>query len=268
MANGEEDGKRMWRLGAVSFLNARPLIEGLDADPCFRIVHDVPSRLAPMLDEGLVDIALVPVIDLVQGERAWKIVSDACIGCDGETLTVRVFSRVPADSIRRLHIDGDSHTSVALAKVLWHELHGTTLEMAPFDGTETTDECEAVLLIGDKVVNNTLIDYHIETDLGSAWKSLTSLPFVFAVWAATLDLDVEDLPRRLSVARDSGVASAEMIAADYGPGLNWPVTLAKRYLTKRLKFTMGTRERLGMAKFFELASKYDLVRSTRELIFA
>jgi len=267
-AHGNKDGRRTWRLGAVSFLNAKPLIEGLEADPCFRLIHDVPSRLAPMLDEGLVDIALVPVIDLVQGARAWKIISDACIGCDGETLTVRVFSRIPADSIRRLHVDGDSHTSVALAIVLWRELFGRTLEMVPFGGTETTDDCEAVLLIGDKVVNNTLIDYHIETDLGSAWKSLTSLPFVFAVWAAPLHLNVEGVARRLSQARDSGVASAELIAADYGPGLNWPVMLAKRYLTKRLKFTIGARERLGMAKFFELARKYDLVRSTQELIFA
>jgi chorismate dehydratase len=261
-------GKKIWRLGVVSFLNAKPLIEGLEADPNVRIIQDVPSRLAAMLDDGLVDVALVPVIDLVQDDRRWKIVSDACIGCDGETLTVRIFSRVPPDSILRLHIDGDSHTSVALAKVLWRELYDRKLETLPFEGDETVDDCQAVLLIGDKVVNNTLIDYNIETDLGSAWKSLTSLPFVFAVWAAPHDLDLAGLAARLSLARDAGVASAELIAADYGPGLNWPIALAKRYLTKRLKFTMGARERLGLAKFFELARKHGLVQSTKEVVFA
>jgi len=259
---------RSWRLGAVSYLNARPLIAGLDADDRVQLVCDVPSRLPALLDDGLVDAALVPVVDLVQPGRNWRVVSDACIGCDGETLTVRVFSRLPADSIRTLHVDGDSHTSVALATILWRELYGTRLSVLPFTGETSPDGCEAVLLIGDKVVNNTLIDFEIETDLGSAWKSLTSLPFVFAVWASPSDVDVEGLAGRLSDARDRGVAAAEIIAADVGPGMGWPVALAKRYLTRRLKFTMGPRQRLGMARFLELARTHKLVPGDGELAFA
>lgn len=257
-----------WRLGVVCYLNAKPLIEGLDRDPKVYLIQDVPSRLAPLLDSGTVDAALLPVIDLVRSGRRWQVVSDACIGCDGETLTVRIFSRVPAESIRRLHVDGDSHTSVVLAALLWRELYGCELEIVRFEGRETVEECEAVLLIGDKVVNHTLIDYHIEIDLGSAWKTLTSLPFVFAVWAAPRDLDVSDLSRKLAAARDRGEASAELIAADFGPGLNWPVTLAKRYLTKRLKFRMGPRQRQAIGKFFELAGRHGLIEPVDELVFA
>lgn len=257
-----------WRLGVVCYLNAKPLIDGLDRDSAIQMTYDVPSRLAPLLDSGQVDAALVPVIDLVRNGRRWQIVSDACIGCDGETLTVRVFSRAPAASIRRLHVDGDSHTSVVLARLLWKELHGRELEILQFSGTETLDDCEAVLLIGDKVVHHTLLDYHIETDLGSAWKSLTSLPFVFAVWAAPLGLDTSDLAARLTMARDRGEASAEMIAEDFGPGLNWPVVLAKRYLTKRLKFRMGARQRQAIGRFFELAEKHGLIEPVNELVFA
>ncbi|MGB2987207.1 MAG: menaquinone biosynthesis protein [Phycisphaerae bacterium] len=260
--------QRKWRLGAVSYLNAKPLIEGLDADERIELIHDVPARLPALLDDGVVDAALVPVIDLVRHDRRWQVVSDACIGCDGETLTVRVFSRVPAASIHRLHVDGDSHTSVALARIIWQELYGRRLRIAPFQGRETVEECEAVLLIGDKVVNHTLIGYDIETDLGSAWKSLTSLPFVFAVWAAPCEVDVTRLAQRLSEARDAGVVSAELIAADFGPGLGWPVALAKRYLTDRLRFTLGPRQRLGMVRFLELAKANDLVASMQELVFA
>ncbi len=254
-----KDGQA-WRLGAVSFLNAKPLIAGLEADPAIALRLDVPSNLAILLDGGQVDAALVPVIDLAQAHRNWQIVSDSCIACDGETLTVRVFSRVAAQAIRRLHVDGDSHTSIALADIIWRELYGRQLEILPFTGSETVEQCEAVLLIGDKVVHNTLIDYEIETDLGSAWKSLTSLPFVFAVWAAPREVDASVLAIKLTRARDAGVESAELIAADYGPGLNWPVTLAKRYLTKRLRFVLGPRERLGMNRFFDLARKHGLIR--------
>jgi chorismate dehydratase len=175
---------------------------------------------------------------------------------------------VPAAAIRRLHVDGESHTSVALAAVVWRELFGREIEIVQFQGRETVDECEAVLLIGDKVVNHTLVDYDMETDLGSCWKTLTGLPFVFAVWAAPEGRKTGDLAERLSRARDAGVQSAELIAADYGPGLNWPVALAKRYLTKRLKFDLGPRQREGMGRFLALAQKHGLAEVSRELVFA
>ena len=268
MAVQKEDLQPKWHLGVVSFLNSKPLIEGLEADRNVELVYDVPARLPAMLDDGTVDVALVPVIDLVKPHRAWQIVSDACIGCDGETLTVRVFSRVPPESIRRLHVDGDSHTSVALATIIWREMYGVGLGIVPFVGDETVDECEAILLIGDKVVTNKLVDYDIQTDLGSAWKSLTSLPFVFAVWAAPQTADVTGLGQRLSDARDAGVQSAELIAADFGPGLGWPVALAKRYLTSRLKFTLGPRQRKGLERFLELAKRHGIVPADRSLVFA
>ena len=256
-----------WRLGVVSFLNSKPLIAGLDVDPRVRLILDVPARLAPRLDSGDVHAALVPVIDVMAEHRDWRIVSDACVGCDGETLTVRVFSRGPAESIRRLHVDGDSHTSVALAQIIWREHYGQTLEIIPFGSVRSADECEAVLLIGDKVVNHGLIGFDVQTDLGSAWKSMTSLPFVFAVWAAPRGFDGSTLAPLLSQARDRGVASAAAIAADFGPALGWPVALAQRYLTARLKFTLGDRQREGMARFLALAKSHDLVDSDKELEF-
>lgn len=265
----EASSQHHWRLGVVSFLNAKPLIEGLDSDESIELIFDVPSRLPALLDQRAVDLALVPVIDLADPQRSWRIVSDSCIGCDGETLTVRVFSRVPPEDVRTLHVDGDSHTSVALARIIWPELFGAAIEIVPFAGEHPTADYEAVLLIGDKVVTNRLIGFDHQLDLGQAWKSLTSLPFVFAVWAAPKEVrDVTWIARRLSIARDAGVAGAKMIAADFGPGMGWPVTLAERYLTTRLKFGLGANQRRGMARFFELARKHDLVPAAQELIYA
>jgi len=268
MEGAHDDLERKWRLGVVSYLNAKPLIEGLDADDSLKLTFAVPAQLPALLDAGVVDAALVPVIDLIHRSRAWRIVSDACIGCDGETLTVRVFSRVPPESIHKLHADGDSHTSVALARIIWKELYGYRLEVVPFLGTETVEEGEGILLIGDKVVGNTLAEYDVETDLGSAWKSLTSLPFVFAVWASQRESDITSLALKLSRARDAGVKSAASIAEIHGPGLGWPVAMAKRYLTIKLRFMLGPRERLGMARFLELARCNDLVDAGEELVFA
>ncbi len=255
------------RLGVVSFLNSRPLICGLETDPRVELRLDVPSRLAGLLDRGEVDAALVPIIDLLTHQRAWRIISDACIGCDGETLTVRVFSNVPPQRITRLHVDGDSHTSVALARLLWREMHGVDLELAPWEATASHDS-HAVLLIGDKVVTHRPSMFDTETDLGAAWKTLTGLPFVFALWAAPCDFEATTLATILSAARDEGVRRAPEIAEQVGPHMGWPVAVAKRYLTQRLRFTLTPRAREGMARFLELAKKHHLVEPQRELTFA
>ena len=256
------------RLGVVSFLNARPLVEGLDADSGLSLTYEVPALLPGLLESGGVDVALVPVIDIVRPHRRWKIVSDACIGCDGETLTVRIFSRVPPDEIQTLHVDGDSHTSVALATVVWEEMFGRRLRILPFDASANLGDCEAVLLIGDKVVSRRLPELDIETDLGGAWKSLTGLPFVFAVWAAPQDYAVGELPRVFAEARDVGVARAADIARECASGLGWPVELAVRYLTQRLKFRLTPQHRAGLDLFLKMVQQQDLVPDMRELVFA
>jgi chorismate dehydratase len=256
------------RLGVVSFLNSRPLIEGLDLASGVSLTYAVPARLPGMLAAGEVDCALVPVIDLVRPGRSWNIVSDACIGCDGETLTVRIFSKKPPEDIYRLHVDGDSHTSVALATVIWQEMYGRRLIVTPLETAPSLDECEAILLIGDKVVSHKLVDFDLEVDLGGAWKSLTGLPFVFAAWAAPRAYPVGDLPRRLESARDAGERNAMRIAEDAGPGLGWPVELAQRYLTQRLRFKITPRHREGMKLFLDMVGQQQLVPGMQEVVFA
>ena len=264
------DSQRTWRLGVVSYLNAKPLVAGLDAESRIELLLDVPSRLPDLLDRGLADAALIPVIDLFEQESRWKIVSDACIGCDGETLTVRVFSRVAPESVRRLAADTDSHTSVVLARLIWKEHYGRDLEVVPFADSATFDGCDATLLIGDKVVARPNLRpsdrFQVETDLGAMWKSLVALPLVFAVWAAPHALDASGLGSILSRARDRGVKSATEIAKEYGPALGWPVALAERYLTHHMAYKLGQRQRLGMAKFRELALRHGLLSPAETVV--
>ncbi|MFO0838067.1 MAG: menaquinone biosynthesis protein [Phycisphaerae bacterium] len=241
------------RLGVVSYLNARPLIEGLDADPRVRLCYDVPAALPGYLERGDVDVALVPVFDLIRAPRRFRIISDACIGCDGETMTVRVFSQVPPDRIRTLWVDPDSHTSVALARVLWRDLYDTTLALRPIQpGQALTTDCEAALLIGDKVVDPRRGSFAFEVDLGGAWRAQTGLPFVFAVWArlATGEaLATADAETILQTARDAGVMRAAGIAAEWGPRHGWPVALAERYLVRRLSYRLTDALRAGARMF-------------------
>ncbi len=264
----QQDSQKCWRLGVVSYLNAKPLIPGLESDPQCELIFDVPSRLPKLLDQNEVDAALVPVIDLFYSAHDWQVISDACIGCDGETFTVRVFSHAPAEALTRLCVDGDSHTSVCLAKVLWQEHFGCKLETVPYEPGKPVSRETGVLLIGDKVVTAKPTEFEYEIDLGSSWKSLTSLPFVFAAWVAARDSNCEVLADKLNLARDAGVKSAELIAADYGPGMGWPVHLATRYLTKRIKYTIGPRQKEAMQLFHEMIKRHEIIPDNQTLVFA
>ncbi|NOT00403.1 MAG: menaquinone biosynthesis protein [Phycisphaerales bacterium] len=261
------DRNKVVRVGAVSFLNTKPLTEALVGDPRFDVRFAVPSLLAGMLDRGEVDVALVPVIDLIRGERRLEVVSDACIGCDGATLTVRVFSRVDPADVTVLHVDVDSHSSAALASIVWRERFGRKLELIPIDtggagaapGTDAFRECQAVLLIGDKVIRppDGLDVFSTQVDLGAAWKSMTGLPFVFAVWASTAPHVAWWLSRAMSAARDCGVARAGEIAEREGARMGWPIDLARRYLTEYLTFTMTARHRDALHRFLVAAGKVE-----------
>ncbi len=246
--------RRVITIGAVSFLNSRPLLEGLADQPGVRVRTAVPAVLPGALARGEVDVAQLPVVDVWRGGDALTIVSDACIASEAETLTVRVFSRVPPDRVTRLVADPDSHTSVVLAQVLWRELYDRRLVLrAPGPEDENAD---AVLLIGDKVVTDAPRGFGFEVDLGGAWRHLTNLPFVFAVWAGAADRDWSEQAAMLAQCRDRGVARAAEIAETAGPEHGWPASLARRYLCETLRYTLTPEMRSGMARFCELAVRH------------
>ncbi len=261
----------MLRLGVVSFLNSRPLIYGLTERADVECVFDVPAVLPGRLERGEVDVALVPIVDLLRNPDRYEVVSDACIACDGETMTVRVFSQLPPDRITQLWVDPDSHTSVLLAQVLWHELYNRELELLPLERTSPTPAAaEAVLLIGDKVVSPSRGRFAYEVDLGGAWRQHTGLPFVFAVWArvaqpAPAESPPSATPSRsdaatlLSHARDAGVAVVDEIAAADGPTLGWPVAAARRYLARCLCYQLNDRALAGANIFAEMCVRLGLL---------
>ncbi|MGD8454228.1 MAG: menaquinone biosynthesis protein [Phycisphaerae bacterium] len=257
-----------WQLGVVSFLNSRPLIDGLDEDPDVRCLFDVPAALAARLAAGEVDAALIPIVDVLRAAGRYQVVSDACIGSDGETMTVRVFSRVPPEELTTLWVDPDSHTSVALARVLWQERFGRQLTLQPLSPLSAgLAGVEAALLIGDKVVDPSRERFPHEIDLGDTWRQHTGLPFVFAVWAVRAGDDTpgESLATLLSEARDRGVRRAGELAAAFGPQRGWPVDLAVRYLRQCLTFTLDARHVAGAERFARSCAALDLVPARAEI---
>jgi chorismate dehydratase len=248
------------RVGAVQYLNTRPLIYGLSGNLDF----DLPSRLADRLAVGELDVALIPSIELFRGlanpQDTYRIVSQSCIACRGPVMSVRLFFRTRPERTRRLAVDEGSRTSVALCRILLHERFGIepALETLPLHATAAASNADAVLLIGDRAIAPTGGGFQAVWDLGDEWYRWTGLPFVFAVWAARPGFANPWLSERLDAAREHGRANlAAIAAAEAGPhGLTVPQCLD--YLQDNLHYDLGKTERQGLRLFHEKATRLNL----------
>lgn len=257
-----------YRVGAVSYLNARPLVEGLENRSGISLVTDVPSRLLRRLLEGEVDIALCPVIDFQRSPSPLLVVPVGGIGSDGPTLTVRLFSRRPLSDLEEVGVDSDSHTSVALLQVVLRHRLGHIPRLRHFDaGLGIEPERDAALLIGDKVVTAAPdeSDYPFQLDLGGAWREMTGLPFVFAVWMTRAGADLGTLPAALDDQLELNLAQLPEVASRCGRASGWPVPLAERYLGDILQYHIGGRELEAIQLFWSHCRQLGLTPAQRPL---
>ena len=251
----------MLQVGAVNYLNSKPLIEGLaDQSREATLKLDFPSRLADQLAAGSLDVALVPSVACLL-QPGYQIVSDACVAARGPVLSVKVYFRRPPAEVQSLALDVGSRTSATLARVLLAERFGVRPRCEPLalELDTTNSAADAVLLIGDRAMLPPDEKFLATWDLGQEWFEWTGLPFVFALWAARPNVDLGSMDELLTSARDRGVAAVRAIAEREAPLLQLPVALILDYLTQNLYYHLGPREREGLQLFQTLAIRHGLV---------
>ncbi len=258
------------RLGAVGYLNARPLVWGLDRRPDLVTVRfDVPSVCARLLDEGEIDLGLVPSIAYLDrpGDR---IVPGVCIGSDGDVASVALFTRRAVGDVRTVALDHSSRTSVVLTKILFARRFGAapTFVSGPPDLGAMLAGADAALLIGDPAL---LADAraHAATkiDLGREWTAMTGLPFVWAFWAGRRDAAGPDIVDLLCEAAREGVSHADAIADAAFPGDPVRRAVGRRYLREHLRYEFTDRMAAGLVRFYSEARALDHVRRDGPLVF-
>jgi chorismate dehydratase len=235
------------KVGAVSYLNTKPLIYGFEQGEMkdeIDLVIDYPSNIASMLINDEIDIGLVPVA-IIPSLKEYHVISDYCIGCDGEVATVCLFSDVPVNEIRTILLDYQSRTSVALLKVLLREHWKISPELIA--GAKNF-EMEigghtAGLIIGDRAFTQRLKNKYIY-DLGLAWKEMTGLPFVFAAWVSNKKLPVEFI-EAFNKANETGFVHLDEVIKQN------PLTVfdLKTYYTGFVKFKLDAKMQTAKALF-------------------
>lgn len=274
------------RIACVRYLNTLPLIEGIDtfakAGASIELIATTPSRIGEMVASGQADIGLVSIIDAARLTTPLAQIPVGMIGSDGPTMTVRLFSDVPIEKITTLHADVESHTSVALARVLLKKLHNADPSIVPYDAREGVEHDgvndrvstslwpESVLLIGDKVVRAQLPQrrYEHQLDLGETWKNLTGLSFVYATWMCQRDRADEPsilaLCALLDRQRRHNATRLGWIAQQHAPSFGWDIAQARDYLGRMLRYDVRARDIDAVRVFLQHAHSMGLIARTPE----
>lgn len=256
------------RLGAVGYLNARPLVYGLELQSDrFSLRFDAPSMCAALLHEGSIDAGMIPSIEYLRGSE-YAIVPDCAIVSKGAVASVALFSSKPLNQVGSVAADISSRTSNALLRILCVEKFGIDPRFEPMapDPALMLRQHDAALLIGDPAL---FLDHEQESllkvDLGEEWTSMTGLPFVWAFWAGRSQALDGGHVEALLAARDAGVAASDQVAAAYcGPER---AARGKAYLRENIRYTLGEDELAGLRKYYELAAKHDVVDAARAPLF-
>lgn len=259
------------RIGAVSYLNSKPLIEelGLSLGDHGHLSTDLPSRLADQLHRGDIDIGLIPVFEYFQNP-AFRLVSTSGIVCRGPVWSVRLFFRCEPSKVRTLALDEGSRTSAALSKVLLHgELgHIPETRLLPIDSDPESIEADAVLLIGDRAMHPERYSESFVTnwDLGQVWWERTGLPFVFAAWVARpIVLDALRIGEWLDSMRDYGRERVAEISTRLSESYELTPEQCLDYLTHYIHFEVDQEARAGLEEFRRKCHDLGLVHTKNTL---
>lgn len=250
------------RVSAVSFLNTSPLVWGLLHGPLkgrmdLRFV--VPSECADDLREGRADIGLVPVIELAR-QPDLSVIPGSAIVCQGPVRSILLVSKCPLTEIRSLAADTSSRTSVVLTRLVLrsHGVHSPVVTPHQPDLDAMLRVADAALIIGDPALR---LDPEMTAwqgepvfvyDVGQQWVEMTGLPMVFAVWAAKEPVDPEaaavfEESKRYGLSHVDEIVERESQARDFDPDL------VREYVTSRIAYDLGPRERAAIDRYLQLA---------------
>lgn len=239
------------KVGIVNYLNTRPLIYGLENSPIkdkILLQGNYPSKVAEQLLNDEIDLGLIPVAVLKKMPE-YHIVGHHCIGTQGEIASVALFSEVPLPEIRQVYLDYQSRTSVALLKYLMKESWGISPEIVDAKDDQYLDLISgttAGLVIGDRAFEQRKKSTFIY-DLGSEWRAITGLPFVFAVWVSKRKLP-DDFIQEFDEANALGLHRIEEIVAEE----NYEKYELKKYYQLHLSYELDEAKKKGLERFLQV----------------
>jgi len=238
----------MLKIGCVPYLNAKPLLDGLEG-----VVLHPPADLVGMLVSGKLDVALLPAIEVLR--RGLAHVPGIAIASPGKTDSVRLHHAVEIPDIKRVALDRNSRTSNLLTKIILERRYGVKATYVVRDPSKglSFKAVDAAVTIGDTSFRPAGVPF---LDLGTEWKAFTGLPFVYALWAHRPGHPkAKEIARTLKAAKQRGSGKIPEIARREAKRLGLTPKFCRTYLTEYITFDLGPAERAGLRRFGKYAEE-------------
>ncbi len=252
-----KSGIRKADLTAVSFINARPLVYGIEESPLFDVEYRVPSECAEQLKNKNTDCGLIPVVEY---REDYRVVPDICIASEREVASVLLLGDIPLEEMETVRLDQASRTSATLVKLLFSRKYDMDVDFSTGGKKKITGR----LVIGDRAVElRNRCDY--QYDLAAEWKEWQGLPFVFAFWAyreGNLSVDHIDELKRI---RSAGLENIDEIVKHCKNEFDFGEEFLHRYFTSCINYSLDDEKLKAIEVFFELASEENLIPSRPEI---
>jgi chorismate dehydratase len=247
------------RFAAAAYSNSAPLVACLSqVDPNVEVFHGVPSMHLKELLAGRIDCALIPVAHAIQHPEL-TILDRVGVAADGAVRSVLLKCHKPVDQIITVARDVASGTSNVLAELVLEHHVGVSVEMV-----DETVGADAEVVIGDRALLSEPASAG-DMDLAAAWKELTKLPFVFALWAVRSDFDeVEHIDVLTQHAAQMGVERIPALAAGYAEQLGKTAGFWKEYLEKSIHFQLTDADRKAIKQFKTMAAVHEVLTAQME----
>jgi len=240
------------RVGSVPYLNAKPLTRGL-LTPVAKLE---PNQLAAELRAGRLDVALVPLLEVLEAPAGtYRVANHIAIGSERAVYSVYLNYSVPLAKIKTVALDPASKTSVELARLVLEKFHHLKPRYV-----STDEPADAQLLIGDPAILHRQANPEQNyLDLATAWREYTGLPFVFAVWAIRLPFwRALGVAFQLRSAKRIGLSQRDAIAR---------TPFERQYLTEHLCYDLGSRQKKAIALFGEMLAQTGRLAASPKLTY-
>ena len=240
------------KISIVNYFNTLPFRYGLKKSSIINQIdlqEDIPSICAQKLKFKQVEIGLVPVALLPELDN-YKIITDYCIGANGKVDSVKLYSEVPLNEIKTVTLDYQSRSSIMLTQVLnkffWKQNFAYKDAKPGYE--QNIKGSDAAVVIGDRTfaLNG---KFKYEFDLAEEWKKMTGLPFVFAAWVTTSEVN-EKFIEEFNSALAFGIKNTDEAIQESAKKhpLNFD---AADYLKNKISYDLDARKKEALEMFLK-----------------
>jgi chorismate dehydratase len=241
-------------LGVVPFLNVKPLVFPLEQNLIkhdWMLAYSPPASLPQLMDEGSVDVGLLPVAELFR-RRSVGVIPGISISSFGRVESVVLLSKVPLSNIKAVAVDARSKSSTALLRIVLEVFCGIVpLYDKRLPGDGFLSGVDAAMIIGDeglRSMHSPPTGFRVH-DLGEIWTRETGLPFVYAVYAVRRGVRLGESLGTLEASKHLGISLAEKIARLESDRIGIGKDICYVYITERIRYNLGEDEIRGIEMY-------------------